>query len=155
MFAIGWMELGNQSAAATFFQQGYAQNIVAPFFVWREFISASGGGCTPFLTGAGGFLQSLLNGIGGIRLERDALALTPSPPSIIGSSVTRIAFESLNWRGATLRVEMDYKRIRISQLTAGQQPISVRDNKGEVHSLEAGGEIVDLPTEGTLRLISG
>ena len=57
IFAIGWFNTGNYSHARSRFRRGFDPNVHPPFMVWTEGIN---GGCTPFLTGAGGFLQSLV-----------------------------------------------------------------------------------------------
>jgi trehalose/maltose hydrolase-like predicted phosphorylase len=150
IFALGWMTLHNHSAASAFFQKGHVDNVRPPFFVWRETLS---GGCTPFLTGAGGFLQSVLNGVGGVRLEANALALTPSPPLVTGGNATQVSFESLNWRGATLRIEIDVAKVKVSQLTEGRHPLALKGHRGETHPLAVGGAPLELSRGGTVRLI--
>ena len=55
---------------------GYA-NVQPPFNVWQE---TPTGGAVNFITGAGGFLQSLVFGATGMRIDRDALQFTPPAP---------------------------------------------------------------------------
>ena len=53
-----------------------------PFKIWTE--TATGGGTMGFITGAGGFLQSVINGYGGLRLSGSLLnvkAVPPAPPT--------------------------------------------------------------------------
>ncbi len=76
MFAVGWLEAGNYAKAQSNFIRGYA-NVEAPFNVWTE---TPWGGTVNFITGAGGFLQSVLYGYGGLRVRTDRLDLTPPPP---------------------------------------------------------------------------
>ena len=66
MFAIGWLDVGEPARAETSFNESYV-NAKAPFMVWTE--GADGGGAVNFITGAGGFLQSVLFGYGGLRLH--------------------------------------------------------------------------------------
>lgn len=51
IFAIGWFNTGNYTRAQEKFRRGFDPNVHPPFMVWTESVT---GGCTPFLTGAGG-----------------------------------------------------------------------------------------------------
>lgn len=60
-----YSRLGNPDKALTFLVKSYAPNQVPPFGVLAE----TAGGTNPyFATGAGGFLQALINGFGGINI---------------------------------------------------------------------------------------
>jgi trehalose/maltose hydrolase-like predicted phosphorylase len=48
-----------------------------PFNAWQETIS---GGCPHFITGAGGFLQGLWAGFGGVRILNDRVVFNPVLP---------------------------------------------------------------------------
>jgi hypothetical protein len=78
MFAVGYIELGPQfaAAAAANFNRSFA-NAQPPFLVWTE---TPGGGTPNFLTGAGGFLQTAFNGYPGLRVNDTAMALLPQLP---------------------------------------------------------------------------
>ncbi len=76
MFAIGHWDVGDVDEAEALFNRSFA-NVQQPFGVWTETPS---GGTTNFITGAGGFLQAVINGLGGVRLS--------SASSGRGSSVT-------------------------------------------------------------------
>lgn len=65
--------------------------------VWTEGLD---GGCTPFLTGAGGFLQSVVFGTSGMRLLSDRLTFNPPPPSATGANATALSLKGVHWRGA-------------------------------------------------------
>lgn len=65
MFAIGHWDAGDVDKAQSLFNRSYA-NVQEPFGVWTETPS---GGTTNFLTGAGGFLQAVINGLGGVRIN--------------------------------------------------------------------------------------
>ena len=58
MFAVGFKDAGNATAAAANFARGHA-NQQQPFEVWTE---TPTGGTVNFITGAGGFLQSVVSG---------------------------------------------------------------------------------------------
>uniref|UniRef100_H3DF79 Glycoside hydrolase family 65 central catalytic domain-containing protein n=1 Tax=Tetraodon nigroviridis TaxID=99883 RepID=H3DF79_TETNG len=80
MFAIGWLELGKAEKAQLLLHKCF-QNIQAPFQVWSE--SADGSGAVNFLTGMGGFLQAVLFGYTGFRVQKECLAFSPLLPSDI------------------------------------------------------------------------
>ncbi|HYI76219.1 MAG TPA: glycoside hydrolase family 65 protein [Chryseolinea sp.] len=71
--------LGNTQKAFEIFQQSYKGNEVPPFGVLAE----TAGGTNPyFATGAGGMLQSVIFGFGGLRISNDGiLQLKSSLPS--------------------------------------------------------------------------
>eukprot|EP00066_Takifugu_rubripes_P004399 XP_003967747.1 PREDICTED: acid trehalase-like protein 1 isoform X2 [Takifugu rubripes] len=78
MFAIGWLELGDTEKAQLLLQKCF-QNIQGPFQVWSE--SSDGSGAVNFLTGMGGFLQAVLFGYTGFRVQKECLAFSPLLPS--------------------------------------------------------------------------
>ncbi|WAR29208.1 PGGHG-like protein, partial [Mya arenaria] len=76
MFAIGWLELNQTDRAeGLFFRQ--LLNKYGAFNIWTE--DADGGGVTNFITGQGGYLQSIIHGYGGVRPYADRLALHCRP----------------------------------------------------------------------------
>ena len=95
MFAVGWLDCGDWDAAAAYFAQGHA-NIQAPFNVWQE---TPTGGTVNFITGAGGFLQSVVFGYGGVRLLPGQLAWSPPP---LPQNATALKLASVHYRGSTL-----------------------------------------------------
>jgi trehalose/maltose hydrolase-like predicted phosphorylase len=92
MFAIGWLELGNDRNASTSFRESY-QNVREPFKVWTEY--PSGDGAVNFITGMGGFLQAVIFGYGGLRLYPDEIRLNPKLPE----NVTKLRVRGLHYRG--------------------------------------------------------
>jgi trehalose/maltose hydrolase-like predicted phosphorylase len=48
-----------------------------PFNAWQETVN---GGCPHFITGAGGFLQGLWAGFGGVRILNDRVVFKPVLP---------------------------------------------------------------------------
>eukprot|EP00041_Stephanoeca_diplocostata_P009558 m.148036 g.148036 ORF g.148036 m.148036 type:complete len:892 (+) comp17789_c0_seq1:131-2806(+) len=99
IFAIGWFNTGNYTRAQEKFRRGFDPNVRPPFMVWTETLN---GGCTPFLTGAGGFLQSVVFGTSGMRLLTDRLTFLPPPPSATGAGATRMSIHGMGYRGAKL-----------------------------------------------------
>ena len=58
MHAVAWLELGEQEQVASLFNRSFG-NAQLPFLVWTE---TPTGGTTNFLTGVGGFLQTVMFG---------------------------------------------------------------------------------------------
>ena len=74
MYTIGMLELGDVATAASLFKVQF-KNITKPFKIWNEYAQAYG--CTNFLTGIGGFLQSLYFGYLGLRVYESYFQLNP------------------------------------------------------------------------------
>jgi trehalose/maltose hydrolase-like predicted phosphorylase len=98
IFAIGWMAVGNFTQSQGHFRQGYA-NVQSPFNVWTE---TPHGGTVNFITGAGGFLQSVIFGTSGMRITSHALTFNPPPPSSTGTGATMLGVRSLHYLGNRL-----------------------------------------------------
>ncbi|XP_077066218.1 protein-glucosylgalactosylhydroxylysine glucosidase isoform X1 [Siphateles boraxobius] len=97
MFALGWLELGEAEKAQKLLQKCF-KNIQKPFQVWSE--SADGSGCVNFLTGMGGFLQALLFGYTGFRVQKEHLAFAPLlPPDVDALSVRGVCYlgNKMDW----------------------------------------------------------
>lgn len=86
MFAIGWLELGEAEKAQLLLEKCF-KNIQGPFQVWSE--SSDGTGAVNFLTGMGGFLQAVLFGYTGFRVQKECLAFSPLLPDEIGELCLR------------------------------------------------------------------
>eukprot|EP01102_Stenamoeba_stenopodia_P020574 TRINITY_DN8083_c0_g2_i2.p1 TRINITY_DN8083_c0_g2~~TRINITY_DN8083_c0_g2_i2.p1 ORF type:complete len:574 (+),score=131.27 TRINITY_DN8083_c0_g2_i2:205-1926(+) len=129
IYAIGWLDDGNETAAANMFSMSYA-NIQAPFNVWQE---TPTGGAVNFLTGAGGFLQGVINGYGGLRIERDALTWNP----ILPPNTSSMKLRYVNYRGNFISLSFDSTTMTVILEDAGtsQQPLVVVDSKGNVYPL--------------------
>ena len=112
MFAVGWLDYGDYSQAASYFKQGYA-NIHAPFNVWQE---TPTGGTVNFITGAGGFLQSVIFGYGGVRLVSGQLLWNAQP---LPQNATSVKLMSLHYLGASLNLAMYADSMEIELVAAG------------------------------------
>lgn len=91
----------NSSSLDTNFNRSFA-NAQAPFLVWTE---TPTGGTTNFLTGVGGWLQTVLFGLPGLRVWPDHLALNPQ----FVDGMTRVVIRGVNYRSATLNIEYESK----------------------------------------------
>ncbi|XP_017476071.1 PREDICTED: acid trehalase-like protein 1 [Rhagoletis zephyria] len=70
MFAINFLDVNELDKASTYFQKGYREYVRPEFKVWSE-NKIGYEGSANFLTGIGGFLQTVINGYGGIRYRLD------------------------------------------------------------------------------------
>uniref|UniRef100_UPI003AAA9432 protein-glucosylgalactosylhydroxylysine glucosidase isoform X1 n=2 Tax=Centroberyx gerrardi TaxID=166262 RepID=UPI003AAA9432 len=86
MFAVGWLELGEAERAQHLLQKCFS-NIQEPFQVWSE--SSDGSGAVNFLTGMGGFLQAVLFGYTGFRVQKDCLDFSPLLPNDVSEFCIR------------------------------------------------------------------
>ena len=92
MTAIGYLEIGNSSLAESYFAEGYL-NAQKPFLVWTE---TPTGGTVNFITGAGGFLQSVLFGYPSIRLHtQEMIFIGP----VLPPDSTNVEIRNLDYLG--------------------------------------------------------
>ncbi|XP_064618456.1 uncharacterized protein LOC135482416 [Liolophura sinensis] len=126
MFAIGWLELGNEEKAADTFHRSYSLYTREPFKIWTE--ARSGIGAVNFITGMGGFLQAVFFGYGGARLHVEKLDFDPR--LVPGTSAMR--FKGLNYLGNSLDVEIKQYSVQvICRLESRKHPLMLE-------SLESG-----------------
>ncbi|XP_039273265.2 protein-glucosylgalactosylhydroxylysine glucosidase-like [Styela clava] len=102
MFSINWNSMGEHSKADNYFLHQY-NNIQLPYQIWSE--EPSGNGAVNFLTGIGGYLQSILYGYLGLRIYSDNIVLNPRiPPGLDSKSVTSLHVIGLKFNCAVLDV---------------------------------------------------
>jgi len=82
--------------------------VQAPFNVWTE---TPTGGAVNFLTGAGGFLQGVLFGYGGMRLTSSALEIVPQLPE----GTNEMAFRMLHYQQCRFDLTWDNNSIVLTQ----------------------------------------
>jgi len=128
MSAVAWLELGEPEMATDEFVRSYA-NIQQPFNVWTE---TPNGGTVNFITGAGGFLQGLWAGYGGVRILENEITLNP----ILPQNVTSVRYDGLSYLGNRIRLEFSENDIQVSLMEGGQstQKIGITDSSG-VHPI--------------------
>lgn len=74
MMAINYLDVDDETKANEMLRQSYKPYVRQPFNVWNEVVEGEIG-ATNFITGAGGFLQTILNGFMGIRVHLDRLEI--------------------------------------------------------------------------------
>ncbi|XP_067686916.1 uncharacterized protein [Haliotis asinina] len=98
MFSIGWLELDQEDKAEELFHHSYRPYVREPFRVWTE--TRAGIGAVNFITGMGGFLQSVIFGYGGLRIHTEQLSFNPRV--LPGSK--GLIFEGLDYLGNSLDI---------------------------------------------------
>lgn len=93
MHTIGFLDIQDEVNAARTFTKSYSVYNHEPFKTWSENQPGTPGSGN-FITGVGGFLQSVMNGYGGIRLHFDHLSITNfyNPPSTKGLTLKGITY---------------------------------------------------------------
>lgn len=80
MHAIGYLDIGEQPTEKLF-NRTYAPYVRKPFYVWTENMEGGQESANNFITGAGGFLQMIMYGYAGIRINSDSMTIvTPTLP---------------------------------------------------------------------------
>jgi trehalose/maltose hydrolase-like predicted phosphorylase len=142
MHTIVWLQLGEQLLAEQEFNRSLHAACYGPFNVRNEVdkhADMPGGHFdnTHFLTGDGGFLQALLNGYGGLRLEGAGLRLlAPALPGSVGELTLR----AVKWRQSTLTLSVTVSQQTLQLLPGGPEAqLCLADAKGAQQVLQLGG----------------
>lgn len=92
MHAIGHLDVDPTPPDQQMFERTYVPYVRRPFFVWNEYVDGFDGGAGNFITGAGGFLQLIMYGYAGIRINVDSLSIQRPhlPPN-----TTALKFQSM------------------------------------------------------------
>ena len=144
-FAINYFSLGDFESSKSYFTRGFA-NVQAPFNVWTE---TPTGGTVNFLTGAGGFLQSLVFGTSGLRIQDDgSLTFKAPPPQSTGTNATMISLHSFHYLGARLRQDVNETHVRFEVLeTSFDILLSIRGDSSSTVILHSSGEKAVFPRD--------
>ncbi|KAJ2953896.1 hypothetical protein O0L34_g1527 [Tuta absoluta] len=117
MHTIGHLQLDDNLQAALMFNKSYEGYVREPFKIWSE-LRRPRVGAVNFLTGMGGFLQTLMFGYGGIRIHLDRLEIDrPQLPP----EATSFKIRGIKYLGANLTLE-----IHISSTTLSVQAVDKR-----------------------------
>lgn len=160
IFAVNYFDQKEFKKSGDMFRRGFA-NMEPPFGVWTEFPSTfENQGAHNFITGAGGFLQSLVFGTSGMRITKDGLTFNPPPPSATGTNATSFTLHSLHYLGSRLRqtVTEDTMEFELLQQGGGitlclmpEKPLNDTD-RTQLHM----GKAIKVPREhGSIRACGG
>lgn len=139
--ATGYLRAGKRDIAASNFDQSFA-NVRWPFYVWSE---TPFGGATNFITGAGGFLQTVIFGYTGVRIEKDYLEIGPTLPE----DTKYAKLHGLHYHGSTITVSFDDQWTTVE--LDGGPPLELKDSMGK--SLNLSKQVV-IPAGEILRVIA-
>lgn len=139
MFAVNWLSLEETNKASLSFNKQF-QNIQPPFQIWSEI--AGGGGAVNFLTGIGGFLQSILYGYLGLRYRESNFTLQPNliPSKEVLSPYT---VTGLNYQGClfSVNVNKSYCTVCVKFLQAPVEEVAITLSDETHHILKTGDKI--------------
>lgn len=76
MHAIGHLDIDTQPLSESMFNRTFVPYLRSPYFVWNEYVNGVPNGAGNFITGAGGFLQLIMYGFAGIRINVDSLSIS-------------------------------------------------------------------------------
>eukprot|EP00698_Gefionella_okellyi_P004446 TRINITY_DN1409_c0_g1_i2.p1 TRINITY_DN1409_c0_g1~~TRINITY_DN1409_c0_g1_i2.p1 ORF type:complete len:606 (+),score=116.53 TRINITY_DN1409_c0_g1_i2:597-2414(+) len=99
-YSIAWLGLGQLDEAEAQFNNSFL-HMAPPFNVWME--RAYTGGNLNFITGAGGFLQNIMFGYGGMRITDAGLKLNPT----LVPHTTETTLRGIQYRGYLLHVKFN------------------------------------------------
>lgn len=100
MAMIGYLSLGDSAESVQeLFKKSYL-NAQGDFNVWLE---VPYGGAVNFITGAGGFLQTIPFGWGGMRIYDDNLSFQPQ----LAPSCNKMKLRGVSFHGAKIDIEWD------------------------------------------------
>lgn len=130
---IDWLQV-NETLLAAKYLANSTLNIQRPFNVWTEssspnqHSSAKDMGCYNFMTGGGGFIQSIVHGYGGVRYLKNAMRLMPIlPPSDRDPTtpVSQFKLRGLTYKGTRFDVELTQEKGTVVVVYAGSVPLKV------------------------------
>eukprot|EP01122_Echinamoeba_exundans_P016203 TRINITY_DN813_c0_g1_i5.p1 TRINITY_DN813_c0_g1~~TRINITY_DN813_c0_g1_i5.p1 ORF type:complete len:666 (+),score=37.76 TRINITY_DN813_c0_g1_i5:1105-3102(+) len=126
---IALLSCGLPEAAAEYFPKSFA-NAKPPFWVWQE---TPTGGAVNFITGAGGFLQALIFGYGGLRIENGSLLFSPR----LAPETSSMKVRGVRYRLAVFDVFWDQDHVIILNLPESAMTIFISDGLRS-HEVPAG-----------------
>lgn len=133
MHAINHLDLGEREKGSQLFDRSYKKYVREPFYVWSE-VEQGLQGATNFITGAGGFLQAVINGFGGVRLFLDRLEIQkPKTPA----GTKRLTIKGVRYLGATLTLTVSDDGSTL-EFTDAARDLVIRVGNSEFSSVEVG-----------------
>lgn len=133
MYAINYLDVDAVDEASEMFDKSFQPYMRHPFNVWSEVVEGEAG-ATNFITGAGGFLQTIFNGFLGIRVQLTRLQIkNPRLPK----NLTKLQIDGISYLSSKLQISLlpNGKFISFFLLnddlnlkTDGDEIISIKEN---------------------------
>ena len=108
LLSVDAAELGDRALVDSLLPYSYKTHLQGPFLMLSE---TPNNHAVNFLTGAGGFLQQVIFGYTGLRLDNDGVAPRFAP--VLPKPITRLELRGVHIRGKTYDVIVDAKGRRI------------------------------------------
>ncbi|KAJ6648423.1 Protein-glucosylgalactosylhydroxylysine glucosidase, partial [Pseudolycoriella hygida] len=131
MHAIGHMDIG-EVPSEEMFQRSYDPYIRRPFYTWQEVVEPFVG-VGNFITGAGGFLQLMLNGYGGIRLYSDRMTISGT---LLPPNTTKLTINGFKYLNGEFSLEQTETSLRLTVKRFGNVNILVDDDLTKTQTIE-------------------
>jgi trehalose/maltose hydrolase-like predicted phosphorylase len=128
ILAISWLEISKAKEGFSYFTLSQ-EDFNEPFMLPSELHD---GGCSGFITGCGGFLQAILNGYGGIRVNSEQLTLDPQLPP----NAEQFLFKRYKYWDNALDITIRRDSLTLTLVTEGHVPLVVIDVERNRHKLE-------------------
>ncbi|XP_058447938.1 protein-glucosylgalactosylhydroxylysine glucosidase-like [Malaya genurostris] len=116
MHAINHLDLNEIPQALENFERSYEPYVKGPHLVWNE-IETGMTGATNFITGAGGFLQAVVYGFGGIRIFLDRLQIKNSQ---LPTDSTQLSIKGLKYLDASLSLNITRNGVMLEATHIGR-----------------------------------
>uniref|UniRef100_A0A182QH94 Protein-glucosylgalactosylhydroxylysine glucosidase n=1 Tax=Anopheles farauti TaxID=69004 RepID=A0A182QH94_9DIPT len=132
MHAINHLDTQNMPSAARDFNRSYQPYVRGSFHVWHELQQPAEGGARNFLTGAGGFLQALLFGYGGIRVHLDRLEIRGlSPDELPPAGFTDLTVRGVRYLGALVTIAQGSTRSEVTVTHLERRALTIEFGDGQ------------------------
>lgn len=128
MYAINYLDIDDIEAGNEMFLKSYQPYLRQPFNVWSE-VAEGESGATNFITGAGGFLQTILNGFLGIRVRLNHLEIRRLR---LPRSLTKLQFNGISYLSSKFQLSLDAAGNFISFTTLNDDLSLKIDNDGKL-----------------------
>jgi protein-glucosylgalactosylhydroxylysine glucosidase len=129
-----WLDMGDAELSAKYLAQA-EQNIMAPFAVWSEVVDPSNpgfdAGILNFITGAGGYIQTIVNGYSGLRYRwgTNGTVMASLKPSLLPQT-TSVIWRGIHLAGSTFDVSVSAQSVSVSLTKQGSVPLQYQISNG-------------------------
>ncbi|XP_058818372.1 protein-glucosylgalactosylhydroxylysine glucosidase-like [Topomyia yanbarensis] len=131
MHAINHLDLNEIPQALKNFEKSYERYVRGPHLVWNE-VEVGDVGATNFITGAGGFLQAVIYGFGGVRIFLDSLQIDNSklPPN-----ATKFIIKGLKYLDTSFTLKISQNGATLMATHVGRS-LSIKIGNEEAQSMQ-------------------